>query len=116
MVRSFVVTVLALLALLVGAPAAVAEPPEICGPHTDEDQVVRVFARGEESSALRCGSRYYGFRRIDWGTVSLDAIARTLADPTSSVYDERSETWTLTGAAVVVITAAHGEIVTARAA
>lgn len=116
MFRSFVVAVLALVAVLLAAPPALAEPPAICGPSTPEDQVVRVFARGEETSALVCGSRYYGFRRIDWGTVSLDAIARTLADPASSAYDERSETWTLTGAAVVVITAAHGEIVTARAA
>ena len=115
-VRSFVVAVLVVVGVLVGAPSALAEPPEICGPSTPEDQVVRVFARGEETSDLLCGNRYYGFRRIDWGAVSLDAIARTLADPTSSVYDERSATWTLTGAAVVVITAAHGQVITARAA
>ncbi|MCD2186685.1 hypothetical protein [Actinomycetospora soli] len=119
MVRSVVVAVLALLAVLVGAPPALAEPPEICGASTPEDQVVRVFARGPEasgSSALLCGNRYYGFRRIDWSAVSLDAIARTLAAPASSTYDERSETWTLTGAAVVVVTAAHGQVITARAA
>ncbi|MDL5160145.1 hypothetical protein [Actinomycetospora termitidis] len=108
--------VLALLILLVGSPAA-AEPPEICGPHTAEDRVVRVFPRGEETSELLCGNRYYGFRRIDWSVVSLDTIARTLAAPGSSTYDARSETWTLTGeGAVVVITARHGQVITARAA
>ncbi|WP_157647881.1 hypothetical protein [Actinomycetospora chiangmaiensis] len=116
MLRPFVVAVLALGAVFLPAPSALAEPPDVCGPHTAEDQVVRVFARGEETSDLLCGNRYYGFRRIDWGTVSLDAIGRTLADPATSVYDDRSETWTLTGAAVVVITAAHGQVITARAA
>ncbi|WP_433802491.1 hypothetical protein [Actinomycetospora sp. CA-084318] len=115
-IRSFVVAVLVVVGVVVGAPSALGEPPEICGPGTAEDQVVRIFPRGAETSALLCGNRYFGFHRIDWSAVSLDAIARTLADPATSTYDERSETWTLTGAAVVVITAAHGQIITARAA
>ena len=105
---------LAALALLTTAPAASAEPREVCGPHTAEDQVVRVFARGAEESALLCGSRYYGFRRIDWSTVSLDAIARTLASPEPPTYDERSNTWTHTGEVTVVIAAGDGQVVTAR--
>ena len=116
MFRRLLLLVLAAASLLLAPLPASAEPREICGPHTAEDQVVRVFARGAQESALLCGSRYYGFRRIDWRTVSLDAIARTLASPAPPVYDERSRTWTHTGEVVVVLAAGDGQVVTARPA
>ncbi|MEJ2866809.1 hypothetical protein WCD74_03475 [Actinomycetospora sp. OC33-EN08] len=116
MVRSFVVAVLAAVAVLVAAPPASAEPREVCGPHSPEETVVRVFPRGEETSSLLCGTRYYGFRRIDWSAVSLDAIARTLASPASSTWDERSATWTVEGPGATVVIARHGQVITARAA
>lgn len=114
MFRRLLLLVLAAASLLLAPLPASAEPREICGPHTAEDQVVRVFARGAQESALLCGSRYYGFRRIDWRVVSLDAIARTLASPTPPVYDERSHTWIHTGEVVVVLAAGDGQVVTAR--
>lgn len=114
MFRRLLLLVLAAASLLLVPLPAFAEPREVCGPHTAEDQVVRVFARGAQESALLCGSRYYGFRRIDWRVVSLDAIARTLASPTPPVYDERSHTWIHTGEVVVVLAAGDGQVVTAR--
>jgi hypothetical protein len=101
------------------APPALAEPRPMCGPQSAEDEVVRVFPRIGGESVLRCGNRWFGFRRIDWGAVSDDAVARTLLAPRTRTYDDRGETWTWTGepgGVDVVITAAHGEIVTARPA
>lgn len=108
-----------LVALCALAPPALAEPRPICGPHSPEDEVVRTFPRADGESALRCGSRYFGFRRIDWAVVTEDALARTLRAPRATTYDERSDTWTYTGdpgGVDVVVTARHGEIVTARPA
>ena len=99
--------------LLVALPTS-AESREVCGPHTAEDRVVRVFDRAAGESALLCGSRYDGFRRIDWGSVSLDAIARTLADPAPPTYDERSNPWTHTGEVTVVVPAGDAQVITAR--
>ncbi len=108
-----------LVALFVLAPPALAEPRPIGGPHSPEDEVVRTFPRADGESELRCGSRYFGFRRIDWSVVSEDAVARTLRTPRATTSDERGDTWTyigVPGGVDVVVTAAHGEVVTARPA
>ena len=108
-----------LVALLALAPPARAEPRPTCGPHSLEDEVVRVFPRVDGESRLLCGNRWFGFGGIDWSAVSEDAIARTLRSPRATTYDERGDTWTYAGepgGVDVVITARHGEIVTARRA
>ena len=47
-----------LVDLLAVAPPALAEPRATCGPHSLEDEVVRVFPRPDGESRLLCGSRY----------------------------------------------------------
>jgi hypothetical protein len=116
-IRSLLATALSTaVALLALAPAASAEPRTICGPSSPDDEVVRVFPRTDGTSTLTCGNRYFGFRRIDWSAVTEDAIARTLTAPRTIGEDARNHTRTFTGqpgGADVVVTAAHGEIVTA---
>ena len=114
--ESVVVTVVVLFAL---APPALAEPRPICGPSSPDDEVVRTFARADGESVLRCGSRHFGFRRIDWSVVSGDAIARTVLAPRITTDVGRGDTRTYAGGpgkVDVVVTAPHGEIVTARPA
>ena len=126
-----VATLAALAALLAGSPSAAADPWSGCGPHSLEEKVVRVFPRTPaaagptaDSSALPCGNRYFGLRRIEtgWpGVAASDrhavvdaAVARALVSGATPTHDPRSGNWTYGAPDVEVVLGPGGLIIDAR--